>query len=253
MFQRNASLLLLSLFTLACSSTAKIDHTDTRVYPMGTPGYTSMDSGIYKTLLPYKSDLESKMDIILAVSAQAMEKGQPEGLLGNFVADLSLIQTNKIYKPADGIPVDFCFLNNGGLRSTLPKGNLTKRKIFEVMPFENELIVLTLKGSTTLKLLNFIANKGGMPVSGVRLKMKNRLAADVVIGNKILDTTSTYKVVTSDYLANGGDNLSFLAEVEVKESIGLKLRDAMINYLEEKNKNNQTIQVSLDSRISNAK
>lgn len=245
-------LFLVFVFT-ACGSTSRIDHTETTFYPLGTPGHNLVDSAINRTIRPYQNDLEIKMDIILAYSDQVMEKGMPEGLLGNFVADLALEQTNSIYRPTDQRSVDFCFVNNGGLRATLPKGEITKRKIFEVMPFENELIVLTLNGSTTSRLLNFIANKGGMPVSGIRFKIKDKLATEVFIGNTPFDTAKIYKVVTSDYLANGGDNLSFLAEIKEKETLGLKLRDAIIKHLEEKNKLNQTIKVSLDNRISDGR
>jgi len=251
---RNLPCMSFLLFLLtACSSTAKIDHVDTKVYSPGTPGMSMVDSGIYNSFLPYKKELDTKMDVVLAYSEQVMEKGQPEGVLGNFVADLSLEETNKTYYPADGKKADFCFLNNGGLRATLPKGELTKRKIFEVMPFENELIVLTLDGNTTGRLLDFIANKGGMPVAGIRFKIQHKKAVEVFIGNEMYDSTRSYKVVTSDYLANGGDNLSFLAEVKQKEAVGLKLRDAMVMYLEEQQKLNHTIRVQTDNRISNAK
>jgi 2',3'-cyclic-nucleotide 2'-phosphodiesterase (5'-nucleotidase family) len=246
-------LVLLLLLISGCSPAAKIDHIDTKVYPLGVQGNTDVDSSVYHTFEPYKTDLDSKMDKVLAYSEQVMEKGQPEGLLGDFVADVSLEMSNRNYHPADHHTIDFCFLNNGGLRAPLPKGDLTKRKIYELMPFENELIVLTLDGSTTSRLLDFIANKGGMPVAGIRFKMKNKAASDISISGKSFDTTRTYKVVTSDYLAYGGDNMSFLADAPLKEPVNLKLRDAIITYLEEKSSLNQTIRVLPDNRISDAK
>jgi len=247
-------ILVLLFFLGACSPSTRITRTDSKVYPLGTQGFDKVDSTVLMSLLPYKNNLDSIMEVVIANSGQVMEKGQPEGLLGNFVADLALEQGKKKYDSAmDDKGIDFCFLNNGGLRSSLPAGQITRRKIFELMPFENELIVLTLDGATTLRLLDFIANKGGMPVSGVRFNMKNKKAIDIFIGSKMFDSTATYRVVTSDYLANGGDNLSFLAEITRKQPLSLKLRDAIILHMEEKNRMNQTIRVSLDNRIAYAK
>lgn len=253
MFKSYPNLLFFLFFITACHSTATIDHIETKVYPLGTQGFTQTDSGIYKSILPYKEVLDSQMDLVLAYSDQVMEKGQPEGLLGNFVADVCLVQANKKYKSTDGHPIDFCFLNNGGLRASLPKGNLTKRKIFELMPFENELIVLTLEGTVVRQLADFISAKGGMPVAGTRITIRGKMASQMLIGASKLDTTRTYKVVTSDYLAYGGDNMSFLSDTKLREPIGLKLRDAIIQYLDEKKEMNETIKIELDQRIEYAK
>ncbi len=230
----------------ACSAATRIDHTATQQYPLGTPGYNQPDSDIYYTVLPYKLALDSEMDVALGVSEQVMEKGQPEGLLGNFVADLSLAEANLRYHPADGHGIDCCFLNNGGLRAELPKGTITKRKIFEVMPFENELVVLTIDGATMQRLLDFMAGKGGVPVSGLRFRIAGTHAESVMIGGKPFDSTATYKVVTSDYLANGGDNLFFLAAAQRRDRLDLKIRDAMISYIAA----HPDIKVTTDQRIS---
>ncbi len=250
MYCRLSILIPLCFFLAACHPTSRIDHTESRNYPLGTEGFTAADTGIFMSLLPYKTVLDSQMDLVLAVSEQVLEKGQPEGLLGNFVADLCLERVNRQYHPADGHPVDFCFVNNGGLRAPLPKGNLTKRKIFELMPFENELIILTLEGAVVKQLADFMAAKGGMPVAGIRFKIGAQQAMQIRIGTATLDTGKTYKVVTSDYLANGGDNLSFLVAAGKRETTGLKLRDAIIQYLEEKNQQKESIRVFTDQRIS---
>lgn len=66
---------------------------------------------------PYKESLDAEMNEVLVYSEKAMIKGTPESELGNFVADLSLkIITEKIPEAN----IDFCLLNNGGLRTSLP-------------------------------------------------------------------------------------------------------------------------------------
>jgi 2',3'-cyclic-nucleotide 2'-phosphodiesterase (5'-nucleotidase family) len=47
--------------------------------------------------------------------------------------------------------IDICLLNQGGIRSTLPKGNVTSRTAFKIMPFENSLVVVA-KENKLMKL-----------------------------------------------------------------------------------------------------
>lgn len=244
------SLIIFSVAFTSCNTTSRIDHTETQQYPLNKPGYTLEDSSMVNLMSPYKHVVDSAMDVFLIKSENAMERKTPEGLLGNIVADLTLEQANKIYNPVDGKKIDFCFLNNGGLRAPLPKGDITRRNIFELMPFENEMIVVTLNGPTTKKLFDFIAAKGGMPISFATLKIKDNLANAIMIGGSAFDTTKVYKVVTSDYLANGGDNLSLMNDALKKEYPGMKLRDALINGLIEKNKKGESLNAKIEGRIT---
>jgi len=117
------------------------------------------------------------------------------------------------------------------------------------MPFENEMVLLTLNGATTLKLINFIAAKGGMPVSGLTMHIQDSKVTEAKIQGMPFDSTKSYVVATSDYLANGGDNLSFLVDAEKKIVTGLKLRDLLIQYLEEKNKKGEKLSAKIEGRI----
>ena len=117
------------------------------------------------------------------------------------------------------------------------------------MPFENQMIFLTMNGSDVKELLDFIANKGGMPVAGMKMKIKNAMAEDVTIGDKPFDITKSYTIVTSDYLAGGGDNMTFFGKASRKITIGKKLRDAIIEYMKDESQKGNTINVTKDGRI----
>jgi 2',3'-cyclic-nucleotide 2'-phosphodiesterase (5'-nucleotidase family) len=114
---------------------------------------TWVDSVMLKKIRPYKDSVDADMNVELATSADVMEKGQPESTLGNFVSDVCLDTVRGLYHPEDKHPVDFAFFNNGGLRNSLPRGLLRKRDVYELMPFENELVILTLNGATVQKFL----------------------------------------------------------------------------------------------------
>jgi 2',3'-cyclic-nucleotide 2'-phosphodiesterase (5'-nucleotidase family) len=250
MYRRFSIAALIPLLLTGCSNTTHVAKVETKNYALKDSINSDVDSAMYYKILPYQKSLAADMNAVLAVSDQALEKGQPEGLLGDFVADACLQVTNKTYYPADSKPADFIFLNNGGLRNSLPKGNITKGNVFELMPFENELIVLKINGAVAKKIFNFIASKDGAPVSGVRFGIKDKEAVNIFINNQPFDSTKTYKAVTSDYLANGGDQLFFLANEKERETFNLKVRDAIIQYLQMKSKVGEHIFVKADQRIS---
>ena len=205
------------------------------------------DSLMLAEILPYKIKIDEVMNKVIAFSEQALSKNQPEGLLGDFTADLILKKAGE--HCADSCKVDMCVLNNGGLRNPLPKGNITISNIYQLMPFENEMAVLTMKGSDVKDMLEFIANQKGMPVAGLRMKIKNQMASEVMIGNKPFDETKVYTVVTSDYLSEGNDQMTFFTKATRRKLLGKKLRDAIIEYMEDENKKGNSINVKLDGRI----
>ncbi|OQB65237.1 MAG: Trifunctional nucleotide phosphoesterase protein YfkN precursor [Bacteroidetes bacterium ADurb.Bin141] len=236
------------IFLVVACKTSTIVNKETTVYPLNKPGYTEVDSSILKLYAPYKVKIDSLMNRVIIISDMDMVKNTPEGLLGNITTDATLLQVNAVYSEKKQ-PVDFCFMNNGGLRASLPKGEITVGNIYTLMPFDNEAVVLTLSGETTEKLLNFIAQKGGMPVSGLQMKTNDSIASDVFIKGAPFNRNKNYVVVTSDYLANGGDNLGFLSENLGVVNTGLKIRDLIIKEFEERNKRGETLKAKIEGRI----
>jgi len=249
--QKVVGILVVSVLFSACSPYGKISNTESKEYVISGNTEIKDDSAVTAIIEPYKEQLSASMEIVLARSTQALEKGIPESTLGNFITDLCLLRGKQEYHPADSQGIDFAFLNNGGFRRSLPEGNITRGDIFELMPFENELVILTLNGTTVKKLINFMASKGGAPVSGIRFIIKNKEVANISIGTSGFDSTKVYKVLTSDYLANGGDNHGFLSEAMGRESLGIKIRDAILQHLYIMGKTEELITVSKDGRIKN--
>jgi len=194
------------------------------------------------------------MSKVLVISNEDFpkERGKPETKLGNLVADLSLEIANKLYQPIDGNNIDLCLLNFGGLRSSLPKGEITRGKIFELMPFENELVVVTITEANFIKLLTYIKDVGGQPISGeIKLSFNDNNKEEENL-KQLLDKsgTSEFKILTSDYLANGGDKMNFFLNPAKIETLGVKLRDAIIEYCISENRKGNKLVGKLDGRIS---
>ena len=203
---------------------------------------------------PYKTELDAEMNEVLVISAEEFKKesGKSETKLGNLVADLSFEIANQLYQPADGDSIDFCLLNFGGLRTSLPKGPITRGKIFELMPFENELVVVTLPIIEKANIETYLFNAFGQPISGTSFILKSSTLENTNIDNVLEDTFSekTIKIVTSDYLANGGDHMSFFLNPIKIEPLNIKLRDAIIQYCISENKKGNQLVGKLDGRIT---
>lgn len=241
----------LTIIFLSCKPAYRLESNHSASYVLTDTANAPIDSSVYDFIRPYREKMESEMNTVIAESEYAMERGLPEGRLGNFVADACMREVIDNYKPSDNKNADFIFLNNGGLRRPLPAGKITKGDVYELMPFENVLVILTLDGKLVKKIFNFIASKGGAPVSGVRFNIRNKEATEIMINGQPLDTMKTYKALTSDYLANGGDSYGLLVDVP-RESTNLKVRDAIMQYLEKAGRSGKKISVTTDGRISNA-
>ena len=243
--------ILLIFLSLGCNPNYKvIDYTSSNETTIND--FSTSDS-LFPFVYSYQNKLNETMNEVINSAEVDMEIGNPEGLLGNFVADLVLIKAQKVSKTS----VDFCVLNNGGLRKPIQKGPITRGDIYELMPFENELVVLELSGEKVKEFTEFVlkkslqldARKAGVPVSGIRMVIKDSLIAETRIGLYTLDVKKKYTIVTSDYLSAGGDNMSFFIEPISSTPLNLKLRDVILEEIITLGKNNLTVKAQFDGRI----
>lgn len=207
------------------------------------------DSSIYYSIQPYKSKLDSSMDKVVGYSNQALYKATPEGLLGNFCAD-ALLSYSKLFLKHNP---DFAILNNGGLRAPLPQGKITTRNIYELMPFDNEIVIMRIEPEIMKKLLKHIVNLGGIPVSMLSMEIdnENKKYDKVNVNNTPFDNNKVYTLVTTDFLANGGDKFPFTeGGVEIIKT-GILYRDALMQYIEAYCSDGRIISVEFGNRISN--
>jgi 2',3'-cyclic-nucleotide 2'-phosphodiesterase (5'-nucleotidase family) len=197
-----------------------------------------------KLIEPYRTPIDSLMKESVAFLDNEATKARPEGTLGNLIADITKEIATQISKKK----IDACFLNNGGLRIELPKGTITRSMVFELLPFDNDLVIVKFTGNQVQDILNQIAIKKGEPLSGIRMKINQNVAEEVTINGKILAADSTYYIVSSDYLLNNGDNFKIPKPLE-RIDLNIKLRDAVFNYFLELKKQQIILSPKLDGRI----
>ena len=226
---------IVAIFIIACSPSYNLQSYNDEVIEVQSP----VDSTVLAIITPYQNGIESQMNEVLCISKMEMKKGKPESLLGNFVTDLCLKQFSE--------SADVCIMNTGGLRSTLPKGKITRGEIYKLMPFENELVVLELNKSDFEGMLEYIVSRGGEPFSGMKFnssKESRELQVFSLGENFNFNKEGKVRVLTSDYLANGGDKMFFFKDKE-QIRVGIKLRDAIIDHCSK----SDTISSKLDNRL----
>ena len=196
-------------------------------------------------LQPIKQKVDAQMNEVIGEATENMRGHAPESLLSNFSADVYRQAASEFL----GENVDLSIVNLGGLRTEIPAGNITVGKIFELMPFENELVIVWLKGDKLLELLQYFAGMGGEGVSGLRMAIKNGKAADISIDTKPLDINKLYSIATNDYLAGGNDKMVQLAQYSKRVNTGKTVRKVLLDYIKNTTKKGNKIESKLDGRI----
>jgi len=197
---------------------------------------------------PYREHIDAELNTPISFAPETLDKsGKWQTTIGNLLADITLQKGNTIFSARENKQLDLCLLNNGGIRSIIPKGNVTLKTAFEIMPFENTSIVVALKGEQILEMLNyFIAENKPHPLSGIQFTIsKSNQPINILIQGKPLDMNKIYYAITSDYLANGGDKMDFFKKGIEKYDINYKLRNILIDYFKE----TKTITSTRDQRI----
>lgn len=230
------------LFFSACSPQLQVSKTEKQLYPITSA--IESESAVEAFISPYRNKLDSVMNDVVAVSAKEIQKDRPEGPLNNFFAD-AMYKSGKDW----GLKFDFAYTNYGGLRVPLPKGEIHRYKIFELMPFENAVTLVTFKGEDIQAFFDFMASVGGDPISGASYVIEGKKAIDIEINGQPFDKSRNYTVLTSDYMANGGDGGEIFSKVIARSDTAYKLRDAIFLYLDKQQKAGQKLNPVNDGRI----
>lgn len=156
----------------------------------------------------------------------------------------------------------FALINSGGVRATIDEGPITRGEVLTAFPFSNAVVEVTLSGAKLWTVLEGIIARvnvdNGKAVTsylqvsrGIRIEYgpasKNstsNVLVSVTIGDKPLDKTVEYKVVTVDFVAGGGDNM-FSTPFE-----NLVILDTMDEVLVRHIESTSPIDIALDGRLT---
>lgn len=236
---------LLLILTAACRKPFYSHQESSRFYTIlktDTP-----DSSMVKMLEPYKKGVDTQMLVVVGHTDIPMTKAQPESTLGNLVADAQLRAARKLDKKVAG-----SIANYGGIRIPyIAPGPITKGTIYELMPFDNMLTIVEIPGDILRQFCHHMAKFEGWPVSGISYQIKDKQAKDIKVNGEPLNEHLVYKIATNDYIARGGDNCSFLS-VTRKRFTRIFIRDAIIDYILEHEKQDKPVHPNLENRVQHA-
>ncbi len=220
---------------ISCKSTSSYQTTKIEGKKIGVTNEKGENEAIVNYVKPYSDNINKDLNSVLAYCPETQDKskGTWQSNIGNLLAEITFELGNPVFQKRENKTIDVCLLNHGGIRAVIPKGDVTTRTAFEVMPFENSLIIVGLTGKEIKTLAEYIIKeKKPHPLYGMKIYIdKNTLAINKIeINDKPLDENQLYYVGTSDYLANGGDNMTFFKESKIKFDMEYKLRNMMIDY-----------------------
>ena len=238
----------LMLCVLACSDT-KHNLYKIEAERIEINGDLVTNTDIETYILPYRTHIQNDLDSTLAYAKATYNKtdGELNTAIGNLMADLIYKEANPIFKTRTGNAIDVVLLNHGGIRAEIPKGKVSARTAYNVMPFENEIVVVALKGDRFKSIIDFLIRKRrAHPISGLKIVLnKDFELVEATIDGKAITNNKIYYVATSDYLYNNGDNMSFFQPNEGFFKINYKIRNAMIDHF----KKIDTIDAKADDRF----
>ena len=212
------------------------------------------DSSIVKYYHPFKKNLEeSLMNTPISYSPETYKKndGELNSTLSNMFADATYEMSNPVFNKMSGKNIDIVLLNNGGIRSIISRGNISEKTAFELMPFENSIVVLELSGLSIIKMIDYLRKvKLQHPISGLQITLNNDYSVNEVKINGVdIENEKKYYVATTDYLLEGGDKMYLLAETTKTTYINYKMRDILIDYF----KKYDTLKLKSDNRFIRTK
>ncbi len=207
------------------------------------------DSTVIKEFLPFKKKMVEEINRKLSYAPKLITRtdGELQSSLGNLMADLMYEKANELFLKETGKKVDFVFSNYGGIRAEIGKGDVKVIHAFNLMPFDNTIVVAELTKEKTEELFEyFVVKNRAHPISKqVQIIFNQKDRPQILVNGKELESGRTYYVATSNYLQKGGDNMNFFLNPESLYDSNYLVRDAITQYFQ----NQDTLVSRLDDRV----
>lgn len=237
-----SALAVIALCAISCHKSVQVTSVTTEAIPVNASCDGIQDAQYLKKLAPLKADLEKVMNVQLGYAPEDLWVREPECPMLNWATDALWEAAKKVYPGK----VDIAIANMGGMRCMWPAGPVTRGQVYELMPFDNQLVVLTLKGTDIIALCESFARYGGQGVAGMRVTIIDGQLADVQIGGKAVNPKQEYTVATSDYLSGGTDHMDALTHHVAYWNSELLIRNLYLEAVQTQD----TIRAAVDGRMT---
>jgi 2',3'-cyclic-nucleotide 2'-phosphodiesterase (5'-nucleotidase family) len=227
---------------------------DTRARLLTVDSSIPDDPDVLKIIAPYEEKVRELSKVIGRLEGGLSKTGVGGGSLGNFVTDAIRAQAEAKL----GKPIVLAMVNNGGLRKNeIAAGELRASDIFELLPFENALILLDVTGAQLTKILQVVTRDAQ---SGARIQFKwnDRDRPEFISGKLVdangkeqeIDPNQTYTIITIDYLMSLKSGVyAILQEGKNPTPLNLTIRDAVMNYVKAETAAGRPVRSVVDNRF----
>ena len=234
-------LLIATFFVVSCNTSYKAENVQYSSYRIHQ--YDAGSKSLTTIVKPYSDSVNKLMNVVIGYNETQLEKKRQGNTLGFFITDAYLEMAKQKIDPK----VDAAFMNSGGIRlPEMSAGAITQGKIFELMPFDNLMVLLKLKGSLLKQYLDTLAANEGVIESGINMQIENKTVEKVMVGGKPLELNADYTIVHSDYVAM---NSNLLKNIN-RRTNGYLLRDALLDYVKFINDQNKKVTVTNIDRVN---
>lgn len=205
-----------------------------------------------KIIAKYKPAVDA-LDAPIGFSPNGLEKDYPESPMTNWAADAiyNIAQNYLDTSRFKGMKIDFSLLNFGGIRTAIPKGNVSSFDIMSIFPFKNSIVIEKLPGTKVLQTMELFARMHKVQImSHTKLAITDDHIDELLINGEPLDTNRVYNVATIDFLLNGGDQVVSLKKNEGVIYTNILMMDGIINYVKDLTAQGKYIEAQLDGRCT---
>ncbi|MFW6043214.1 MAG: 5'-nucleotidase C-terminal domain-containing protein [Marinilabiliaceae bacterium] len=242
-------ILLAGIVLNACQSPSSPEFSSSRNHDMDSSIRPNADMEAF--ISPLRDSVESIMNEVIGESEEAIYPKKPGTPLSNFVADLIREAAIQEIDKTEKAPLPLiAVINIKGLRAPLPEGEIKVEDIYALMPFENQMVILTHSGKQIRELFRHMGESNGDGISGASFSFNGETVSHATINGEPLQKDARYYVATSDYLAEGGDHYNIFAEAEEKYTSPRKIRELIIDHTRKLTKKGQMIDPSKEQRIT---
>lgn len=201
---------------------------------------------IQDLITPYKDDIDAQMKVVIGSLETSMIKVQPECNLGNWITDAMQQYAKQTSKQL----IDASILNHGGIRVLeLMPGPIQLGEIYEIMPFDNTLVIVEMNSEILQRFFNVMALDKGWPVSAeVSYEISDGKAVNITLSGQAIDPNRLYHIAMPNFIANGNGGCFFLAGLD-RIDTGVFVRDVLINNVKEQHRKGLAIRAKTTGRV----
>lgn len=241
-------ILLISMTTLLCPAQSKVVSYELKKVNGNCTTYNNPQ--LKKELDKSKKKLEKQTSVVIGYCPEEMVSEMPQSPLSNFLTDILVEIGNEYCQKKNKEAVDFSLLNFGGIRSSLQAGNITIGNIFEIAPFENNLVIADIKGSEVRKIFQRFKVKKCEPYSQqVNIQYAGDYFYKALINGQEIDNNKTYRMITLDFILTGGDDILKDVELGNVDNTGIVVRDAYIKHIKKMTTEGKNVTGKTDKRM----